>query len=61
MPDGPTLIGLALLLAVLVLIPIGALELVRLLHGWVDAKRHLWSAEAAFATRLGGTPEAKPS
>lgn len=57
-----TVIGLALLLAVLLLIPVGVLELVRLLHGWVEAKRQMWSAEAAFATRLGGSPpEAKPS
>ncbi len=47
------LIGWLLLAGLAVLIPVIFIEAIRLLHGWVNAKRRLWDAEATWATRLG--------
>lgn len=42
-----------LLAGLLVLIPVCFIELIRLLDGWVTAKRRLWDAEASLASRIG--------
>lgn len=35
------------------MIPVGFIETIRLMHGWVNAKRRLWNAEASLADRIG--------
>lgn len=42
-----------LLAGLFVVIPVGFVETIRLMHGWVNAKRRLWDAEATLALRIG--------
>lgn len=49
-----------LLIGLLVLIPVGFIEAIRLMQGWVNAKRRLWDAEASLADRIGRGDDRPP-
>lgn len=42
-----------LLVGLLTTIPVAFVEAIRLMHGWVNAKRRLWDVEATLALRIG--------